>query len=253
MALPLEEKLKFEEGDGVAIVRVRVFTWSKKAGVNAVDGPVAGRRRTHQRRKNGALAFFNVGHRTYPAPTTTAIQTAVTPFVRMSLEINNTMLRILNDRLGLPEGTPNRCIPLKDSVTAKLVWSKYPQCCKGTCRYSDNWSSQILDLYPFCITYKWFYVKHDDEFTATQPLPGHAISNIGDALSVFSGGILQSNIHCIVPPPGIQAEYERWDLKVLRPLVEDSPIIADAMQKHPDRNLDAGSTAAEWPARRIKY
>jgi len=99
-------------------------------------------------------------------------------------------------------------------------------------------------------------------FTTTQPLPGHAICNVGDALSVFSGGILQSNIHRVVPPPGIQAEHERWSLvfftrpgnsKVLRPLVEDSPIIADAVQKHPDRNLDTGSTAAEWFARRIKY
>ena len=96
----------------------------------------------------------------------------------------------------------------------------------------------------------------------TQPLPGHAICNIGDALSVFSGGILQSNIHRVVPPPGIQGAYERWSLvfftrpgnsRVLRALVENSPLIADAVREHPDRNFDTGSTAAEWFARRIKY
>lgn len=99
-------------------------------------------------------------------------------------------------------------------------------------------------------------------YMETQPLPGHAICNIGDALSVFSGGILQSNIHRVVPPPGIQAEYERWSLvyftrpgnsQVLRALVEDSPLIAASVQKHPDRNFDTGSTAAEWFARRVKY
>lgn len=120
---------------------------------------------------------------------------------------------------------------------------------------------------------EWFYVKvrftgipfnvaRMLTYSATQPLPGHAICNIGDALSVFSGGILQSNIHRVVPPPGIQAEYERWSLvfftrpgnsKVLRALVEDSSLIADAVQKHPDRDFDTGSTAAEWFARRIKY
>lgn len=96
----------------------------------------------------------------------------------------------------------------------------------------------------------------------TQPLPGHAICNIGDALSVFSGGVLQSNIHRVVPPPGIQAEHERWSLvfftrpgnsKILRALVEDSPLIAAAVQKHPEQNFNTGSTAKEWFARRVKY
>ena len=99
-------------------------------------------------------------------------------------------------------------------------------------------------------------------YDTTQPLPGHAICNIGDALSVFSGGILQSNIHRVVPPPGTQGEYERWSLVfftrpgnsgVLRALVENSPLIADAVGGHPDRNFDTGSTAAKWFARRIKY
>jgi hypothetical protein len=63
------------------------------------------------------------------------------------------------------------------------------------------------------------------------------------------------------PPPGAQAEYERWSLvfftrptssKVLRALVESSPIIADAVKKQPDRNFESGSTAAEWLARRVR-
>ena len=31
-----------------------------------------------------------------------------------------------------------------------------------------------------------------------QPLPGHAVCNVGDALNIFSGGILRSNIHRVV-------------------------------------------------------
>ena len=33
---------------------------------------------------------------------------------------------------------------------------------------------------------------------ARQPIPGFAICNIGDALNIFSGGILRSNIHRVV-------------------------------------------------------
>jgi hypothetical protein len=63
------------------------------------------------------------------------------------------------------------------------------------------------------------------------------------------------------PPPGAQAEYERWSLVfftrpgnpcVLRALVESSPIIAEAVKNQPDRNFETGSTAAEWFARRTK-
>ena len=32
----------------------------------------------------------------------------------------------------------------------------------------------------------------------SQPLPGHAICNIGDTLNIFSGGVLRSNIHRVV-------------------------------------------------------
>ncbi|OAX37523.1 Clavaminate synthase-like protein [Rhizopogon vinicolor AM-OR11-026] len=100
-----------------------------------------------------------------------------------------------------------------------------------------------------------------DEWSFVRPIPGHAICNVGDALALFSGGILQSNIHRVVPPPGAQVEYERWSLVfftrpgnsgVLHALVDSSPLIAEAVKKQPDRNFETGSTAAAWFARRIK-
>ena len=33
---------------------------------------------------------------------------------------------------------------------------------------------------------------------AHQPVPGHAICNLGDAMTIFSGGILKSNLHRVV-------------------------------------------------------
>ena len=37
-----------------------------------------------------------------------------------------------------------------------------------------------------------------DTWKYVQPLPGHAICNIGDSLSIFSGGLLKSSLHRVV-------------------------------------------------------
>lgn len=99
----------------------------------------------------------------------------------------------------------------------------------------------------------WYYVK---------PIPGHAICNVGDALAVFSGGILRSNLHRVVSPPGLQATHTRWSLVFftrpandveLRALTQSSPAIAAAVAASPD--LAKGhpqQTALEWYMRRIK-
>lgn len=42
---------------------------------------------------------------------------------------------------------------------------------------------------------RWVYVR---------PLEGHAIVNVGDALSFFTGGLLRSCVHRVVAAPGAQ-------------------------------------------------
>lgn len=49
----------------------------------------------------------------------------------------------------------------------------------------------------------WTYVK---------PLPGHCIVNLGDAMVKFTNGLLRSNIHRVVSPPGEQAKETRYSL-----------------------------------------
>jgi isopenicillin N synthase-like dioxygenase len=50
---------------------------------------------------------------------------------------------------------------------------------------------------------KWVYVR---------PMPGCAIVNLGDAMVKFTGGILRSNLHRVVTPPGEQARETRYSL-----------------------------------------
>ncbi|KAI0828140.1 hypothetical protein BC628DRAFT_1364208 [Trametes gibbosa] len=93
-----------------------------------------------------------------------------------------------------------------------------------------------------------------------QPIPGHAICNIGDALNMFSGGILRSNIHRVIPPPKEQAQHERWsvvfftrpnDNVELHDLSQESALIAEAVAKAPMGKYRPGVTAKEWLARRV--
>lgn len=50
---------------------------------------------------------------------------------------------------------------------------------------------------------EWCYVR---------PLPGHAIINLGDAMVKFTNGLLRSNIHRVVSPPGAQTNSTKYSL-----------------------------------------
>lgn len=87
--------------------------------------------------------------------------------------------------------------------------------------------------------------------------------NVGDTLSIFTGGLCRSNIHRVVPPPGEQRKFTRWSLVYfirpaydtpLYPLVSQSSLIAQAVEKDPVmKAMDPtkGETAGSWFKRRI--
>lgn len=45
-----------------------------------------------------------------------------------------------------------------------------------------------------------------------KPLRGHCIINLGDAMTKFTGGLLRSNIHRVVSPPGGQGKETRYSV-----------------------------------------
>ena len=54
--------------------------------------------------KDDALAFPAMVHRRYPPTVEERMEGAVRPFVRKSMEVNQTLMNVLNDRLKLPSG-----------------------------------------------------------------------------------------------------------------------------------------------------
>lgn len=55
--------------------------------------------------KDDALAWPGMAHRTYPSTVNARMETTIKPFVEKSLAINNFLIGIMNDKLGLPKGT----------------------------------------------------------------------------------------------------------------------------------------------------
>ncbi|KAJ3561262.1 hypothetical protein NP233_g10301 [Leucocoprinus birnbaumii] len=234
MALPFDEKMKYDQGnDGNS-------AGYKAAGSNAVDA--SGEKDTVEFMniaKDDVLAWPSAVHRRYPTPVERGMPYIVQPFVKKSLEVNRIILGIFNDKLGLPKGCLlQQHLPEKRSgCEARII--KNPA-------MPHNVHKRALGA-------------HTD--FGSLPLPNHAICNVGDALSIFSGGILRSNMHRVVPPPGAQSAYERWSIvfftrpsnnKVLRALIESSPAISAAVKANP-QNTGTNSTAGEWFSRRIKY
>lgn len=261
MALPFEEKMKFEQGDdGMS------FGY-KAAGANATDE--TGALDTVEFinvAKDDALAWPKKVHRAYPSTVNARMQSTIAPFVRKSVEVNNTLLQIFNARLGLPEGAIAQRHILDEPSGSEARCIKNPACPGGISEekaaigaHTDFGSLSFLHnrlgglqvMVPG--TDKWQYVK---------PIPGHAICNLGDAMAIFSGGILRSNLHRVVPPPGAQSFYERWSLVfftrpgnsvLLESLEKESPMIAEAVSKSADLSIyRSGQTSSAWFARRIK-
>ncbi|KAI0368382.1 Clavaminate synthase-like protein [Pilatotrama ljubarskyi] len=248
MALPISEKMTFEQGnDGLS------FGY-KAPGATVTDE--TGALDTVEFiniAKDDALAWPAVARRTYPSS---------------SIAVNDTLLDIFNELLGLAEGTLAEMHKLNEFSGSEARVIKSPPRPQdidevkaalaahtdfGSLSFLHNRLDGLQVMVPG--TDKWQYVK---------PIPGHAICNLGDAMTIFSGGLLRSNLHRVVPPPGEQAKFTRWSLVyftrpgnsvLLRALAAESPLVAQAVETAPEnlrRIFESGQTSQEWFTRRVK-
>jgi len=253
--LPMHELLKFEQGDDGDS-----FGYKARGTIQTDANGTRDNVEFLNIAQDDALSWPRLVHRLYPSTVDTHMKDTVTPFVRKSMEVNLTILAIFEQQLGLPRGeliklhsidepcgSEARCIktPPNQSSTGVGAHTDF-----GTITFLHNRLGGLQVMPPG--TQKWVYIK---------PVPGLAVCNVGDALSIFSGGILRSNVHRVMPPPGQQAQFERYSISfftrprnsvVLRALVEKSEKIAQAVTNAPAGSFETGSTSAEWISRRIR-
>lgn len=97
-----------------------------------------------------------------------------------------------------------------------------------------------------------------DDWCFVKPLRGHAVVNLGDAMVKFTAGILRSNIHRVVNPPGEQADSTRLSLvyfarpedDVLLRVLEESALIQKKRKETIECKDEEEVTAKEWILRR---
>ncbi|KIJ46868.1 hypothetical protein M422DRAFT_164750 [Sphaerobolus stellatus SS14] len=258
MALPLEEKMEFTQGDGG-----NSFGY-KYIGGNTIEA--SGLRDSNEFfniSKDDAFSYPIVTHRTYPALINNNMETVVAPFIRKSLEVTRDLVNVLNDKLCLPfnelgkrhnlnelSGNEARLIriPPNLSLDRKALGHHTDF---GSISFLHNRLGGLQVLPPG--SDRWQYIR---------PIPGHAICNVGDALHILSGGILRSNIHRVLAPPGAQSHYERSSVVfflrpgnsvILNALTEQSPMIKKAMYSADSEKFMTNTTAEVWQARRFKY
>lgn len=194
------------------------------------------------------------------------MDTTLKPFLDQALNVNLTFISIFEKKLGLPAGALLKCHSREEPSGSEARVLKTPARIAddkvtlgahtdfGSLAFLHNRLGGLQVLPPGSAT--WQYVR---------PLPGHAICNIGDTLTLLSGGILHSNMHRVVAPPGAQYDYPRWSMVYhtrpgkgvfLCPLTEESEAIRQAVERMEPEKRDKFSpntTAGDWYARRIKY
>ena len=162
--------------------------------------------------KDDILAYPEVKLMAYPSAVNERMESTIKPFTEKSIEVIDTHYGIFEEKLGLPAGSI-----LKYHTNEALSGSEIrvirspPHPANELARDPEKLSFRAhTDVGSFSFLHNRLgglqvLPPGSPHWQHVRPIPGHAICNIGDTLDIFSGGILHSNMHRIVSPPGAQA------------------------------------------------
>ncbi|PMD57896.1 putative oxidoreductase [Hyaloscypha bicolor E] len=166
--------------------------------------------------------FFGISEKPFTHPDILYQNTdLIKSYINNSHALITLLLNHLNTHLQLPEGTLQSLHRLNEPSGDQIriiksppqppsdqhtALGKHTDFGSLTLLFNQLGGLQILpppSLTPAGKEPEWTYVK---------PLRGHCIINLGDAMTKFTGGLLRSNIHRVVSPPGEQAEETRYSV-----------------------------------------
>ncbi|KAI0041904.1 Clavaminate synthase-like protein [Auriscalpium vulgare] len=167
--------------------------------------------------QNDILGFPDPIHRAYPPAVTAYTESVLQPFTHKSSEVNDTLLNVLNDRLGLPQGAlRQRHRPHEKSGSQVRVTRTFPNPAVLPNRSLFNAHNDYGTLALLHSRIGGLQVfSHDWKHWNKQPIPNHAVCIIGDSLDNLTCGILHSALHAVVSPLGEQKAYERTSIVYL--------------------------------------
>lgn len=141
---------------------------------------------------------------------------AFASFMRNSHSIVTLILNLLNESLGLPEGTLSSLHQIQamsgDAVRLIKAPPQHPDDRDGITLPEHTDYGSVTFVFNQLGGLQVLPPGKDAKYVYVEPLPGHMIVNIGDALVKFTNGLFRSNIHRIVAPPGAQGDHTRYSL-----------------------------------------
>ena len=143
----------------------------------------------------------------------------LTSCVKHMHSVASTILNHLSMHLSLPSQTLSSMHSLTKRSPSNLRFLHMPPQEASTAQtslmgHTDNGSVTVL----FNVVGGLQVLDDTDSWRYVRPEPGHAIVNLGDTMVQWTGGVLRSNMHRVVPPPGAQSECPRFSMAyVLKP------------------------------------
>lgn len=250
--LPVEEKLQYDFADQGS------YYGYKGLGAGVIDSQ--GTKDSNEFYNVSKDDILGISER-LPAPEILhSSRDLLESFMRNSHAIVILILRLLNARLDLPpeklaslhrlaapSGDQVRwvCAPPQPQTDSKAALGEHTDFGSVTVLFNRLGGLQVYPAH----TNDWRYVK---------PLHGHAVVNLGDAMVKFTAGVLRSNIHRVVSPPGEQAGSTRMSLvyfarpedDVILKALEGSKLIDSHIGETVRFKGEEEITSKEWIKRR---
>ncbi|KAL2060533.1 hypothetical protein VTL71DRAFT_9174 [Oculimacula yallundae] len=154
------------------------------------------------------------------------------PFVSTAHEIGVIILSLLGSKLGLAESEMQDRHRIERCSGGQLRLTRSPPCDPNKGPEEQISTTAHTDLGSITILFNWlgglqmWEPDHIDgskfwsesrlsdkgRWTYVKPLPGFAIVNLGDAMTKFSNGVLNSGKHRVLPAPGEQGDFTRYSV-----------------------------------------
>lgn len=172
-------------------------------------------------------------------------------YINHCRQVIDLLLEELNAHLQLPPGTLANMHRLSAPSGDHIRFTRNPPQ-----KFDETVAKrgEHTDFGSLTILFNWLgglQIRHPetDEWVYVRPIPGSPVINLGDAMVTFTAGILRSNIHRVVPPPGEQATLARSSLVYFtRP--EDDVIMrrlkGGIIDQQPEGPKSEEMTAQEW-------
>ncbi|KAL9002897.1 MAG: hypothetical protein Q9188_004203 [Gyalolechia gomerana] len=96
----------------------------------------------------------------------------------------------------------------------------------------------------------------EDSWRWVKPLPGCAVVNLGDAMEVFTNGVLKSGLHRVIKAPGQQRVHDKYSVLIVARPEDQTPMKAFKSPMIPEDSPEQARaqvfTSIQWGNNKIK-